>query len=138
MDVQTGTTWASAADISKLMLQGTDGPVVLSDVATVKEQPVETTSISRVNGQTALAINVTKSADANTVSVSHAIADAWKTLFGEACRRGDPFHQPQLGAAANAGPLPVSRLIELNASPEGSTPIFANTGGRPRSSSAMP
>ncbi|HEY3546600.1 MAG TPA: efflux RND transporter permease subunit [Propionicimonas sp.] len=74
-DVQTGTTYASAEDISKLMLQGTDGPVMLSDVATVKEQPVETTSISRVNGQTALAITVTKTPGANTVTVSHLIAD---------------------------------------------------------------
>ncbi len=72
-DVQTGTTFATAEDISNLMLQGTDGPVVLSDVADVKEQPVETTSISRVNGETALAITVTKNAEANTVSVSHAI-----------------------------------------------------------------
>ncbi len=72
-DVQTGTTYATAEDISKLMLQGTDGPVMLSDVARVKEQPVETTSISRVNGQTALAITVTKNPEANTVTVSHAI-----------------------------------------------------------------
>ncbi len=72
-DVQTGTTYASAEDISKLMLQGTDGPVMLSDIATVKEQPVETTSISRVNGQTALALTVTKTADANTVTISHEI-----------------------------------------------------------------
>ena len=72
-DVQTGTTYATAEDISKLMLQGTDGPVMLSDVARVKEQPVETTSISRVNGKTALAITVTKNPEANTVTVSHAI-----------------------------------------------------------------
>ncbi|HEY3337064.1 MAG TPA: efflux RND transporter permease subunit [Propionicimonas sp.] len=73
-DVQTGTTYSSAEEISRLMLQGTDGPVMLSDVATVREQPVETTSISRVNGQTALAITVTKNSGVNTVTVSHAIA----------------------------------------------------------------
>ncbi len=32
-DVQTGTTFSTAEDISNLMLQGTDGPVMLSDVA---------------------------------------------------------------------------------------------------------
>lgn len=72
-DVQTGTTFASAEEISRLMLQGTDGPVMLSEVADVREQPVETTSISRVNGETALALTVTKTSDANTVTVSHAI-----------------------------------------------------------------
>ena len=74
-DVQTGTTFASVDDISNLRLPGTDGPVLLSDVATVREQPVETTSISRVNGKTSLAVTITKNADANSVSVSHAVED---------------------------------------------------------------
>ena len=95
-DVQTGTTYSSAADISKLMLQGTDGPVVLSDVATVKELPVETTSISRVNGQTALAITVTKTPGANTVTVSHLIAnqlDGLKQQLGNGAEFAVVFDQ---------------------------------------------
>jgi HAE1 family hydrophobic/amphiphilic exporter-1 len=72
-DVQTGTTYSTAADLENLMLQGTDGPVKLSKVATVKEQPVETTSISRVGGKTSLTLSVTKTPDANTVSVAHGI-----------------------------------------------------------------
>jgi HAE1 family hydrophobic/amphiphilic exporter-1 len=75
-DVQTGTTLSSAEQISKLMLQGTDGPVQLSKVATVKEQPVETTSISRVNGKTSLTLMVTKDPDANTVTVAHEVQAA--------------------------------------------------------------
>ncbi len=95
-DVQTGTTYSSAEDISKLMLQGTDGPVMLSDVATVKEQPVETTSISRVNGQTALAITVTKTPDANTVTVSHLIdaqLDGLKSQLGNGAEFAVVFDQ---------------------------------------------
>lgn len=95
-DVQTGTTYSSAEDISRLMLQGTDGPVVLSDVATVKELPVETTSISRVNGQTALAITVTKNPDANTVTVSHLIAnqlDGLKQQLGNGAEFAVVFDQ---------------------------------------------
>lgn len=75
-DVQTGTTFASADDIANLMVQGTDGPVRLSKIADVVEQPVETTSISRVNGATALALTITKDADANSVSVSHEVSDS--------------------------------------------------------------
>ncbi len=74
LDVQTGTSYASAEEIADLMLQGTDGPVRLGDLATVKEQPVETTSISRVDGKTSLTLSITKSPDANAVSVAHGVA----------------------------------------------------------------
>ncbi|MFT4108645.1 efflux RND transporter permease subunit [Propionicimonas sp.] len=72
-DVQTGTTLTSAEQVGRLMLQGTDGPVALSKVATVTEQPVETTSISRVNGKTSLTLMVTKNPDANTVTVANEV-----------------------------------------------------------------
>ncbi|MGC3994960.1 MAG: efflux RND transporter permease subunit [Propionicimonas sp.] len=72
-DVQTGVTLSSAEQVGALMLQGTDGPVALSKVATVKEQPVETTSISRVNGKTSLTLMVTKNPDANTVTVANEV-----------------------------------------------------------------
>ena len=44
LDVQTGRTFATVKDIANLRLQGTDGPVKLGDVATVKEQPVARTT----------------------------------------------------------------------------------------------
>lgn len=75
-DVQTGTTYSSADEIATLMVPGTDGPVQLGDIATVSEQPVETTSISRVNGATALALTITKTSDANSVTVSHLVSDS--------------------------------------------------------------
>jgi HAE1 family hydrophobic/amphiphilic exporter-1 len=75
IDVQTGTTYSTVDEIKNLRLQGTDGPVKLSDLATVKEQPVATTSISRVDGRTSLTLQVTKTPDANTVTVAHGIAD---------------------------------------------------------------
>ena len=71
LDVQTGTSYSTAAEIANLRLQGTDGSVRLGELATVEEQPVETTSISRVEGRSALTLSITKTADANTVSVSH-------------------------------------------------------------------
>lgn len=80
LDVQTGTTYSSIADLENLLLQGTDGPVALKDVATVAEQPVETTSISRVNGRPSLTLSVTKNAGANTVSVAHEVNTALEQL----------------------------------------------------------
>ena len=73
LDVQTGTTFSTSEQIANLMVQGTDGPVRLSRLATVREQPVEKTSISRVDGRTSLTLSVTKTPDANTVTVAHEI-----------------------------------------------------------------
>ncbi len=72
-DVQTGHTYHSAAEIADLQIPTADGPVRLGDVATVTEQPVETTSISRVGGKTAMTVMVVKNPDANTVSVSSGV-----------------------------------------------------------------
>ncbi len=80
VDVQTGTTFSTADEIANLRLQGTDGPVQLGDVATVKEQPVATTSLSRVDGRESLTLSITKTPDANTVTVAHGIADKLPAL----------------------------------------------------------
>ncbi|WP_395245371.1 efflux RND transporter permease subunit [Agromyces sp. MMS24-K17] len=78
--VQTGTRLGSVDDIAALPIIGgaspvTDQPVeaTIADVATVEltENPV--TSISRVNGEPALTISVTKLPSANTVEVSNEV-----------------------------------------------------------------
>ena len=80
LDVQTGTSYSSVEDLENLLLQGTDGPIALKEVATVAEQPVETTSISRVNGRPALTLSITKNAGANTVAVAHEVQAALDQL----------------------------------------------------------
>lgn len=50
-----------------------DGPVRLSDVATVTFGDGRQTSITRVNGQPGVAVYVTKDADANTLDVTTAV-----------------------------------------------------------------
>jgi len=75
LDVQTGHTYSTAEQIANLQLSTADGPIRLGDVAKVTEQPVETTSISRVGGKTALTLQVTKEAGANTVSVAKAVGE---------------------------------------------------------------
>ncbi|MEE9963703.1 MAG: efflux RND transporter permease subunit [Propionicimonas sp.] len=73
VDVQTGHSYHSAAQIAELQIPTADGAVRLGDIATVAEQPVETTSISRVGGKTAMTVMVVKNPDANTVSVSNGV-----------------------------------------------------------------
>ncbi|WP_157973914.1 efflux RND transporter permease subunit, partial [Desertihabitans aurantiacus] len=71
VNVQVGRTLGSVEDVEAIQLQGTDGPVRLGDVADVTNDPVDATAISRVNGEPAISLNVTKTTEANTVTVAH-------------------------------------------------------------------
>ncbi|GAB3706194.1 efflux RND transporter permease subunit [Mariniluteicoccus flavus] len=89
INIQVGQTLTSVDAVADLRLQGKDNPVALRDVADVAEVPVDTTSISRVNGKPALSLMVTKTSDANTVTVAHAVKDAL------------PAVQRQIGGSTN-------------------------------------
>ncbi|MDO9395364.1 MAG: efflux RND transporter permease subunit [Herbiconiux sp.] len=74
--VQAGSKLASTDDIAALPLPAVnaDGtPVTVGQVATVALVDDPVTSISRVNGQDALTLSVTKLPDANTVEVSEGV-----------------------------------------------------------------
>ncbi|WP_432559878.1 efflux RND transporter permease subunit [Granulicoccus sp. GXG6511] len=73
--VQVGSTLDSLDAIRQIRLQGSDGPVPLGDVAEVADVPVDATTISRVNGKPSLTLSITKTLDANTVTVAHAVHD---------------------------------------------------------------
>lgn len=76
ISVQVGKTLTSLDDIRGIRLQGTDGPVALGEVADVADVPVDQSTISRVNGKPSLTLLITKTQDANTVTVAHAVHDA--------------------------------------------------------------
>ncbi|MBK8461316.1 MAG: efflux RND transporter permease subunit [Micropruina sp.] len=71
LDVQVGRTISSMEEIENLYVQGTDGPVQLREIATVREKAVESTSISRANGKLSPTVLVTKTEAGNTVAVAH-------------------------------------------------------------------
>ncbi|ROR80726.1 hydrophobic/amphiphilic exporter-1, HAE1 family [Plantibacter flavus] len=77
--VQTGTKLTSVDDIAALPIAGAfaaDGSVLtIGDVATVALSDDPITSISRVDGEPALTIAVTKLPAANTVEVSQGVRD---------------------------------------------------------------
>lgn len=70
--VQVGRALTSVAEIEALPLG--EGELRLGDVATVTEADAAPSSYSRLDGQPAMAISVTKTPDGNTVDVSHAVA----------------------------------------------------------------
>ncbi|ARJ06277.1 hypothetical protein GCM10010988_14960 [Cnuibacter physcomitrellae] len=80
--VQSGSKLSSTDDIAALPLPalGPDGVVTIGSVASVALTDDPQTSISRVNGEPALTLSVTKLPAANTVEVSHAVRDVIPTL----------------------------------------------------------
>lgn len=73
--VEVGTRIRSVDAIKDLVVTGKDGPIKLSDVADVKIENAPVDSISRTNGKPSLSVSIMKESDANTVDVSHAVAD---------------------------------------------------------------
>ncbi|MDR1152007.1 MAG: efflux RND transporter permease subunit, partial [Bifidobacteriaceae bacterium] len=63
-------------------------PVLLGDVVTLTQGPASAASYSRMDGRDAVAISVTKTPDANTVEVSHAVSDAVEGLADVLASRG--------------------------------------------------
>lgn len=72
--VQTGAKITSVEEIAALPLVGTD--LTIADVATVTQEADPVTSISRVDGNDALSISITKLPAANTVEVSNGVIAA--------------------------------------------------------------
>lgn len=79
LTVQTGAKISSVDEIAALPLvpstadQFVAGPKTIGDVSTVEEEADPVTTISRVNGEPALTIAVTKLPAANTVDVSRGV-----------------------------------------------------------------
>ncbi|SDQ62062.1 efflux RND transporter permease subunit [Microbacterium sp. cf332] len=86
LTVQTGAKIASVDELSALPLVPTDAgqlaaaTTTIGDVAAVAQEPSPVTSISRVDGEPALTIAVTKLPAANTVDVSRGVLDALPAL----------------------------------------------------------
>lgn len=82
LTVQTGAKITSVDQLAALPLVPTDaaqlraGPTTIADVASVAQTADPTTTISRVDGQPALTIAVTKLPAANTVDVSRSVLAA--------------------------------------------------------------
>jgi len=73
LPIEVGSTLDSVAEISAIAIPTADGPVQLSEIADVALEPVPETSVARVNGSPSLTLAVTKTDDANLVTVAHAI-----------------------------------------------------------------
>lgn len=118
LTVQTGVKITTVDDLSALPLVPTDaaqfqsGPVTIADVATVASDTDPVTSISRVDGEPALTIAVTKLPSANTVDVSRGVLavlpDLEKSLDGATFTvvfDQAPYIQQSIEALAQEGML---------------------------------
>lgn len=79
LTVQAGNLINDATDLGKIALKpdrlDPARLITLADVADVELEPSPKTTVSRVNGEDALTISVTKRPAANTVEVSNAVAE---------------------------------------------------------------
>ncbi|KQR63798.1 efflux RND transporter permease subunit [Frigoribacterium sp. Leaf172] len=80
LSIQAGQRITSADQVAALPLLGGSSAVTVDDVADVALTSAPVTSISRVNGEPALTVAVTKTLDANTVDVSETVRDAIPAL----------------------------------------------------------
>jgi HAE1 family hydrophobic/amphiphilic exporter-1 len=119
LTVQTGTKITSVEEIAALPLvpsdpaQAESGTTTVGDVATVALDTDPVTSISRVNGESALTIAVTKLPSANTVDVSRAVNDALPQLADDLSGEAEftvvfdqaPYIQQSIDSLAQEGLL---------------------------------
>jgi HAE1 family hydrophobic/amphiphilic exporter-1 len=83
LSVQVGAALTSVDDLRALPLATASGTTVtLGDVAEVTQAPEDPTSFSRLDGEPALGIAITKTPDGNTVDVSHGVTEALDELSG--------------------------------------------------------
>ncbi|SDU88072.1 hydrophobic/amphiphilic exporter-1, HAE1 family [Microlunatus sagamiharensis] len=76
LSVEVGSAPGSVDSVAALpVATADDGTKRLDQIATVKVSAIERTSISRADGRPALGLVVLKSADADSVAVSHAVND---------------------------------------------------------------
>ncbi|QNE44230.1 efflux RND transporter permease subunit [Frigoribacterium sp. NBH87] len=121
LSIQAGERITSTDQIAALPLLGGSGTsvVTIGDVADVQLTSAPVTSISRVNGQDALTVAVTKTLDANTVDVSEIVRDA---IPGLATDLGDgveltvvfdqaPFIQQSIDSLATEGLLGLAFAV---------------------------
>lgn len=76
LSVQVGSELSSVENLESLPLVGATTPTTLGDVADIEVAPVPATSYSRLDGEAALAVALTKTPDGNTVEISHGAQDA--------------------------------------------------------------
>lgn len=102
LTVQSGAKLTSAGDVAALPLAGTD--LTIGEVATVAQVSDPVTSISRVDGEDALSIAVTKLPAANTVEVSQGVLAALDEL-------GDAFPDAEFTVIFDQAPY-IQQSIE--------------------------
>lgn len=79
--VRTSNKFKSIDDIKSIFIPTQNGDIVqLKDIATIKLEPKEKTSFSKINGKDSLIVSIQKESTANSVKVSARINDALNQL----------------------------------------------------------
>ncbi|MET1004941.1 MAG: efflux RND transporter permease subunit [Propionibacteriaceae bacterium] len=71
--IEVGSSLDSVKQVQAIPIATTDGPVTLGELADVKVEAVESTSVARADGRPALSVAVMKDTAADAVEISHAV-----------------------------------------------------------------
>ncbi len=97
----------SVQDIEEIPIQLRSGDIIhLSDVADISQAPQESSTVSRINGQSDIGISISQQQDANTLTVSAAVLDVVEELNAD----GYNF---QIGVVMDQGELILDALLNV-------------------------
>ncbi len=95
--IRTNGEFESIAEIENMPVTLSDGSVItLKDVASVRYEDSEASSVSRLDGNEAIALSISKSSDANIVELSDAVQETIESLereFGDEVQFSIGFDQ---------------------------------------------
>ena len=81
MILRTTGKLTKVSDFGNIIVSSPRGqPIYLSDIATVNDSTVEKTSLTRLNGKTAVGLDIKKQSGSNTVNVADAVKKQLPTL----------------------------------------------------------
>jgi hydrophobic/amphiphilic exporter-1 (mainly G- bacteria), HAE1 family len=103
----TGFPGAASSESALCKPKTTATPVALKDVATVQQTLAPSTTLTRTNGKDSLGISITKTTDANTVSVSQQVRQMLPSLESKL------GHNAQITVVSDQSPTITSAVSSL-------------------------
>lgn len=113
MSIRTMGKFSSVSDIDRVPLMTDTGQVIyLRDIASVSDTYSDDTSLSRLNGENALSISISKESDANTVEVVNGIKDVLESFEQQNSKFGYQISMEQASYIENAVSSVAENAIE--------------------------
>lgn len=113
MSIRTMGKFSKVSDIDRVPIMTETGQIIyLRDIASVSDTYSDDTSLSRLNGENALSISISKESDANTVEVVNGIKDVLESFEQQNSKFGYQISMEQASYIENAVSSVAENAIE--------------------------